>query len=123
MIDHPSVLIHGLKSSYTRWPKQEYAKPSAEAAGDAYIDIELAWLVRRLNYIGVETLYCCQGGPDDEWDDGYINPGYISYLGWLRDNEVKYEIESALAVEVFVIEHDKFPLTNEPRTLMKWMPK
>lgn len=124
MIDHMVVLIDGLESSdKDRTHAERYAKPGAIHSGDAYIDIELAWLVRRLNYMGVKTLYCCQGGQEVVEGSGIIHPGYMSYFGWNRDGDVKYEIESALNVEVQKTEHDYYPLTMDRRTYMCWEPK
>ena len=122
MLEHPVMLLHGIESSdkhYMNWRNDE--KPAA-AGGDAYVDVGCAWIVRRLNHIGITTLYSCQG-----YQRGWKPPILTGYLlfknpGFSTDVTITViqELEAALSVKVH--KHENSTFDNLDRTMIEWIP-
>jgi hypothetical protein len=63
----------------------------------AWIDVEIAELIWRLNRVGVDTLECCQGGGYDVW--GGRGSAYIAFPGPTQCNRFLALAEDALRGE------------------------
>lgn len=113
MQQHSAVVVHGIPSSDIGFRfARGWAGP--DQTGDAFIDIGMAWIVRRLNHTGVKTLYCCQG------ESPHLE-AYLSFAGWGNAATVAKELEGALTVVVRRVEFDRDP-DGEERVVLRWLP-